>query len=191
MDLNTITVADFKAQFFRDFPYLPVYSNTKLYNQGAHVYYPTTELFYDCKANGTIGVLPTDVTAWDIVADDVMNYVQDADIIKAFAEAQVVFNQALFGSDDEIRLVYLYVVAHYLCIDLNAAAAGIGGTGGIGILSGRTVGSVSESYQIPKTYLDNPTYAIYAKTNYGLKYLSLVLPKLVGNIVAVRGMTLP
>lgn len=151
MDLNTITVSDFKAFFRRDFPYLP-----------------SDPLSY-CDAD---------------------EYVLDSDIQKAFMEAQILFNQALFGSNADITLVYLYLTAFFLVNDIGTAGAGLSSTGGFPV-SSRTVGSVSESYEIPKAYVDNPTYSFYAKNGYGLKYLNLVLPMLVGNVGAVYGGTRP
>lgn len=187
MDLSTITVSDFKSFFYRDFPYLPVYDPAQLYNAGTRVYYPTTLLFYLCLVNGTQGVTPgTNPNDWSIISDDINNYVQDSDITKAFAEAQILLNQALFGSDTNIRIGYLYLTAHYLCNDLKAAGGGIGAATQF-LLNSRTVGSVSESYSIPQAYLDNPSFAFYTNSAYGMKYLSLVLPNLVGNVVAVIG----
>lgn len=191
MDLSTITVDDFKAQFTRDFPYLPVWqAPPAFYNNGDEVYYPVTRLFYTANKNNVTSV-PTTGADWVETPDDVANYVQDSDITRAFGEALVVFNQALFSTDANIKMAFLYVVAHYLCIDLQAAMAGISGGGTIGIMSGRTVGSVSESYTIPEAYLSNPVLAGYTKTNYGQKYLSLILTKLVGNFGVVAGTTLP
>lgn len=190
MDLNTITVADFKAQFRRDFPYLPVYDNTKLYNAGTRVYYTPTQLFYDCKVNGTQGILPTVTNNWTLVADDVDNYVQDEDITKAFAEAKLAFNQSFFGDDDTIKMVFLYLAAVYLVNDLRAAQAGVSGRPAFAVTS-RQVGNVSESYGVPDAYLDDPLLAFYTNSAYGLKYLSLVMPYLRGNIGVVCGATLP
>lgn len=119
------------------------------------------------------------------------DYVYDSDITRAFAEAQIVFNQGLFGSDAQIKLAYLYVTAHYLVLDLRAAQAGISGAGGLFPVSSRSVGNVSESYAVPDAYTNDPNLAIYAQTNYGMKYLSMVLPKLVGNMVGVFGGTTP
>jgi len=191
MDLNTITIADFKALFRRDFPYLPSYDAAKLYNAGNRVYYAVTELFYDCLANGTTGVTPgTDTAKWAVVDDSTDNYVQDSDITRAFGEAQVNFNQSLFSGDDVIKLCYLYLTAHYLAVDMRNALAGVAGIGAFPLMS-RTVGNVSESYGIPAAYLANPIYAIYAQTGYGMKYLSLVLPLLVGNVNVACGATQP
>lgn len=194
MDLSTVTVADFKAYFFRDFPYLPVWDSSKLYNAGKRVYYTPTELFYDCLINGTTSADtpadPGDPPHWAIVADDIMNYIQDLDIEKAFAEAQVNLNQSLFSSDANIRMGYLYLTAHYLVNDIRAGLAGISAVGMFPLTS-RSAGSVSESYSIPQAYLDNPVYTFYTTSSYGLKYLSLVLPQIVGNVGAVAGWTQP
>ncbi len=149
MDLNSITVTDFKSFFTRDFPYAPA------------------------------GITNNN------------DYVYDDDISRAFLEAQVSFNQGLFGSDAQIKMAYLYVTAHYLCLDLRAALAGIQGSGGSFPVSSRSVGSVSESYAVPERYTDDPLLAMYTQTNYGMKYLSLTLPNLVGNFGAVFGGTNP
>lgn len=187
MDLNTITVSNFKAQFARDFAYLPTWSNATTYNAGAIVFYATNSLFYKCLLNGTTAV-PTDATKWELHAAEQYDYILDADITKAFTEAQANFNQGLFGDDTQITLAYLYLTAHYLVFDLQTSAAGINSTGQFNV-SARSVGSVSESYSIPKIYEDNPTLSFYAKTGYGSKYISLLLPNLIGNMTAVWGGT--
>lgn len=191
MDLNTITIADFKVQFRRDFPYLPVYDNAKLYNAGTRVYYPSTDLFYDCKVNGTTSTLPTDTTKWAVVSGvSVYDYVADEDITRAFGEAAVNFNQALWGDDTSIKLGYLYLTAHYMVQDLRAGAGGVAATPSF-LLTSKSVGNVSESYGIPQRYMDSPQFSYLATTPYGLKYLSLVVSRLVGNVVAVAGGTNP
>jgi hypothetical protein len=196
VDLSTVTTADFRALFPRDFPYLPEYSAGQLYNAGNKVYYSTALLFYSCTVNGTIGVAPNAtptppaVSPWIIVPDNIDNYVQDSDITRAFAEAQVNLNQALFSTDAQIKLGYLYLTAHYLVNDLRAALGGISASALFPALS-RTVGSVTESYMIPDVYKDNPVFSFYTTTPYGLKYLSLILPQLVGNFGAVCGWTHP
>lgn len=196
MDLSTVTTADFRAQFPRDFPYLAEYDNAQLYNAGSKVYYTNTLLFYVCKINGTIGIAPGStptppaINPWEIIEDNVNNYVLDSDITRAFAEAQINLNQALFGSDAEIVLGYLYLTAHYLVNDLRAAMGGITGAGLFPALS-RTVGSVSESYFIPDAYKNNAQLSFYTTTAYGMKYLSFILPQMVGNVRAVCGATWP
>jgi len=190
MDLSTITIEDFKSLFPRDFPYLNEYDNAELYNAGDRVYYTTTKLFYDCTVNGTTGILPTDTNNWSVVSDDLENYILDSDITKAFSEAMITFNQALFTSETNIEIGYLYLTAHYLVNDIRASQAGISGTGSFPVAS-RSVGSVSEAYGIPDAYMKNPVFSFYTQSSYGLKYLNMVLPRLVGNVVSVEGGTRP
>lgn len=156
MDLNTITVQDFKEYFYRDFAYLPVWNITTTYNQGQRVYYETDSLFYDCLKNGVTSI-PTTATDWSIVTkDDVNNYILDQDIEKSFKEAQFQLNQSLFCSDEEITIAYLYLTAFYLVRDINTSMAGLESTGQYPVAS-RSVGSVSESYDIPQAYKESPT----------------------------------
>lgn len=135
------TVAEFKAHFFRDFPY------------------------------GTA-----------------TNTVQDADITKAISEAAYNFNPGLFSSQANYTLGFLYLTAHYLVMDLRASAQGIQGNYPWMSVS-KSVGSVSESTAIPERIMANPILAMLSKTYYGAKYLSLVLPNLVGNVGIVGGAT--
>lgn len=187
LDLNTITVAQFQAQFFRDFPYLPTYSATVTYPAGATVFY--NDNFWNAQQNGLLNVLPgSDSNKWMLVNVCANDFVQPQDITNAFAEAQVVFNQALFGSDAKITLAYLYCTAHYLVNDLRTAAQGVDSAGAFPVQS-RSVGSVSESYQLPEAYKDSAQLAFFTSTGYGQKYLSMLLPNLVGNIGAVWGGT--
>lgn len=190
MDLSTITPQMFREHFLFDFPYLNIYSDTKLYNTAARVYYPTTELFYDSLVDGNMGNLPTDTDFWVKVADSVENYISDAQILRAMQEAKQVFNQALWGSDEGITLGFLYCTAHFLVIDTRAQMAGISGNGNYPV-SSRSVGSVSESYAIPTQFNDDALLGMYNQTSYGNKYLQMILPLLRGNVVPVCGRTLP
>lgn len=190
MDLSTVTVADFKSLFRRDFPYLNVYDSGTTYNQGTVVYF-TDMLFYCAAQDGiTAANPPPDTIYWNKVTQDADNYIQDDDIEKAFAEAMICFNQGLFGTDDQIKLGYLYMTAHYLCNDIRAAIDGITGTARFPV-SARSAGSVSESYSIPQAYTDDPLLAFYSNSTYGLKFLAMALPNLRGNVGAVAGTTLP
>ncbi|WP_299074740.1 DUF4054 domain-containing protein [uncultured Paraglaciecola sp.] len=151
MDLDTITVSDFKTYFRRDFPYAPDDANF-------------------CSNSDT--------------------YIFDEDITKAFGEAKMMLNQALFSSDDGITIAYQYLTAHYLVHDINTGLQGVESTGNNPV-SSRSVGSVSESYSIPQRYLDDPQLSFFTNTGYGMKYLSLILPALAGNVGSVCGATNP
>jgi len=116
--------------------------------------------------------------------------IMDADISRAFSEAKANFNQSLFSDDDILKLAYLYLTAHYMVLDLRTSMSGIAGGGEFSVAS-KSAGSISESYAIPAAYIDNPLLSYFAKTGYGQKYLSIVMPRLVGNIGAVGGWTNP
>lgn len=116
--------------------------------------------------------------------------VMDADLNKAFAEARANFNQSLFGTDEQLKIAFFYLAAHYLVTDLQNASAGLSGSG-LNVVASRSVGSVSESYAIPEQYLKDPILSFISKTGYGQKYLSLVLPLLIGNVQSVAGWTEP
>lgn len=189
MDLNTITIAQFMAYFLRDFPYLPVYSGATSYKVDDIIYYETDESFYKCIL-ASLGNLPTNVTYWEAYSDDIENYVLDADITKAFAEAEMVLNQSLFSSDANVTLGYLYVTAHFVSNDLRVAQQGILSTGTFPIKK-RKVGNVHEEYEIPTAWVNSPIFSFYTKTGYGLKYLNMVMPKIVGHTAVLAGQTLP
>ena len=83
---------------------------------------------------------------------------------------------------------FYYLAAHYLVIDLNNAANSLG-LGASGLTQSKSVGSVSESFAIPQWVLSDAILGQYALTGYGRKYLSLIMPYLVGNIMIVQGKT--
>lgn len=180
-----VTTDDFKNLFTRDFPYLPVYVEGKAYFKDDEVYYAPN--FYKSLTDGNT-TLPTDTTNWALVNDSVDNYIQDSDILRAFNEAKVNFNAALFGDDDMVKMVFLYLAAHYLVIDLNNAMNPLA-VGFMGFTQSKSVGSVSESYAVPQWMLNNRTLSAYAQTGYGRKYLSLIQPYLIGNLIFVPGRT--
>lgn len=175
-----ITAADFKLQFPRFTPeYLPVYTQGT-YFKGDIVYYEG--LFYKAIVDSTTN-LPTDTSDWELYNDSVLNYTQDGDILNASLEANVNFNEGLFPDEAIKKLVFLYLVAHYLTIDFRNAL----GTNQIGLVASKSVGSVSESYSIPNWIMGNAGLAPYATTGYGIKYATLLRPYLVGNFFIAKG----
>jgi len=150
MDLSTITIADFKAKFYRDFTY-----NNQ--NQSP----PNAPVPYDV--------------------------VQDIDITNAFSDAQEVLNQCLFADGNGITIGYLLLTAHFLALAIKSSDSGINGGGGTFPVQSRSVGSVSESYMIPDAYKDSPVLSGYTSTSYGMRYLNMVLPYIIGNVVPVVG----
>ena len=180
-----VTTDDFKNLFGRDFPYLPVYVEGKTYFKDDEVYFNSN--FYKSLTDGNT-TLPTDTTNWEIVKDSVDNYIQDSDIMRAFKEAKVNFNAGLFGDDDTVKMVFLYLAAHYLVIDLNNAMNPLA-MGFMGFTQSKSVGSVSQSFALPDFVTRNAALSQYMQTGYGAKYVSLIYPYLVGNIIFVPGRT--
>ena len=114
------------------------------------------------------------------------DYVTDEMITRAMLEAKVNFRADMFEDDETAKLLFLYLTAHYLVIDINNAmnplALGFGG-----FTQSKSVGSVSESYAVPQWMLNNPQYSSFLQTGYGRKYISLIQPYLVGNIIFTAG----
>ena len=178
-----VTVAEFKSQFPRFTPvYLPVYVTGKTYFKDDVVYYES--LFYKCKKD-EVTSLPTVQSDWQLINQNVLNYTQDSDILNAMAEARINFNETLFG--DDAKLVFLYLTAYYLTVDFQNAL----GQANAGIVTSKSVGSVSESYGIPQWMLQDRILGAYGRNGYGLKYLSLIQPYLVGNVMFFAGATTP
>lgn len=174
------TVEDFKAQFPRFQPvYLPVYTEGKTYFSGDIVYY--NELFYQVIVDNTTE-LPTVTTDWKLINQDVLNYVRDEDIQNAMLEASINFNENLFD-DDQAKMIFLYLTAYYLTYDLQNAS----GVVQTGVITSKSVGSISQSYGIPTWVLQDKVLGAYASNGYGLKYLSLLRPYLIGNVMFIEG----
>jgi hypothetical protein len=123
-------------------------------------------------------------------APDDLEKVTDADITKAMTEARANFNPALFGNQDAFATTFLYATAHYLIHDLKTAAQGVGGQYHW-LSTSRSVGNVSESYALPEGLAKDPLLSFFATTGYGAKYLSLIMPLLVGNVQCYQGTTHP
>lgn len=116
--------------------------------------------------------------------------VTDSDITKAIKEAEASMNAGIIPSQEVFTLAYLYLTAHFLVIDLRNASQGVEGSYSW-ITASKSVGSVSESFAIPQKISDSPLLSMFTKTNYGAKYLHMLLPYLVGRVFSVYGRTHP
>lgn len=116
--------------------------------------------------------------------------VLDSDISKAQGEAKFNFSSGFTSSQENFSILFNYLTAHFLCLDLQASSQGIWGSFSWPEAS-KGVGSVSSSYAIPDRILNNPEYSYYTKTFYGTKFLMLILPQLSGQMFTVRGCTRP
>ena len=186
--LNILNIASFKSQFPRNFPYLPVWTYGKSYAKGDIVYHDGS--FYVSSDDNNFSDDFTDEYYWVKTDGDVTDYVGDCDIQRAFKEASVTFNERLCGIDESAQLMFLYLAAFYLAYDLSVAAGGAYGAVNFPATSVK-VGSVSEQYYVPKAYLEDPILGFYARNGFGLKYLNMLYPRLVGNVGVVAGWSLP
>lgn len=170
---DTVTIEQFKAYFKRDFPYLPVYSPLTTYWKGDIAFY--NDNFYQSLIDDNTGNAVTDTIKWQKVKGDKLAYITDDDINKAMTQAYPNAN-LMFGETCQEKVnIYLHLVAFYLVFDIKNSSSGINSSF-IGTLSSKSVGDVSESYNIPQWMLNNPTYSIFGQNGYGLKYLSLIAP---------------
>ena len=183
-----ITIDDFKQYFYKDFPYLPIWEETKTYNSGQEVFYKETELFYIAKNNNVV-TLPTDTNDWELVEDSILNYISDKDILRAIDEMLSMLPASRFD-EFTLRIAQLYLTAHCLVNDVRNANSGIASTF-VFPLQSKSVGSVSQSYSIPSRFLTKEIFSFYITTGYGLKYLALLIPRMKGNISIAKGWTLP
>lgn len=112
----------------------------------------------------------------------------NADIERAMAETEATINTGLFSSQAIYNVGYYNLTAHFLVLNIRASSQGIAGQFAW-LQTSKSVGSVSESLSIPQRILDNPEYAWLTKTNYGTKYLMMILPQLTGQMFVVCGGT--
>lgn len=186
--MDWITVTDFKTYFDKDFPYLPIWIDGTIYNKGDKAYYELTKLFYICLNDGTVAA-PTDTQNWAKTQDNYYDYINDSDIEKAIGQMKCML--PLNRLPETIReMAQLWLTAHCLIHDIRCSNAGLASTMVMPVTS-RTVGSVSESYGLSQKFLQNPAFAFYVTSNYGLKYLSLVLPYILVTVGVVSGWTQP
>ncbi len=120
--------------------------------------------------------------------------VMDSDIANAMQDAMAVFNPGLFSVADG-WLGFLYVAAHYVRLNVEAAG-GLNAEGeGLGVenqaeqvLSGAGAGGVNKNYVDPPEWVKkSPLLQQLWLTTYGQKYVAMVQPKLVGNVGILAG----
>jgi len=117
--------------------------------------------------------------------------VTDFDIARAFNAAES-FNMTrnLSGSQAAFTYAYDLLAAHYLCESLQASGTGLGGKAEW-LTNSKTVGNVSESYQIPPRVLNSPFLSKLSRTTYGAQFLELFSVQLVGNMQSFYRPTAP
>lgn len=121
---------------------------------------------------------------------DMETDVLDQDILKAFGQTVINLNQGLFADQQAYNIGFLLLSAHYLVVDLRMSSQGINGQYAW-LEQSKSVGSVSQSFAIPQRIQDDPYFAMLMQTNYGAKYLQLLIPQLAGQVWISYGSTRP
>lgn len=182
---ETVTIEQFKEYFFRDFSYLPLFQEGKIYFTGDKVYYNNN--FYESLIDNNTS-LPDNTENWKPVKDSINNYVTDEDIKRAMSQALSNANYK-FGYDDKERImIYLHLIAFYLVMDWKNSAMGVN-SGYSGLIASKSVDGVSVSYNFPQWMVNSPLYSLYSSNGYGMKYLSLIIPYLSCTVLFSPGRT--
>lgn len=117
---------------------------------------------------------------------DNLEFITDGDLNRAIAEAQINFNQALYGSDANVTNVIMYLIAFCLVRNIQNSTKGLSSQSRFPI-SSNSVGGVAISFQIPEAYLKDPFIASLTANGYGMRFLEFTLPFLTGNAYVVCG----
>ena len=130
---------------------------------------------------------------------DNLSFITSNDINQALSDALQNFSPCTYGIGqnavnpnpnglDNATNVFLYLAAFYLVLNLQNSAKGLSSQANFPVNS-KSVGGVSISFTIPERYAKSPILSVYTQNGYGMKYLSLALPYLVGNVGLARGTT--
>ena len=187
INIKDITVEDFKNYFKREFKYLIIFNVETEYKKNVIVYYDPTEEFFQSLISKNKGNIPEySPEQWEFIEEEYNDYINDDDIKKALEQARISFNSNIWGNNEDLlKVAFLLLTAHYLICDLNMSNGG----GSSFFMTSKSVDGVSASYGIPQSILNNINYSYLAKTEFGLKYLQLLAPRLNGYIKTVIGTT--
>lgn len=115
-----------------------------------------------------------------------LDFVTEADINRAIAEAQINFNSGLYGTDAQITNVFMYLAAFCLVRNIQNSTKGLSSQSRFPI-SSNSVGGVSVNFSIPEAYMKDPFIASLTINGYGMRFLEFTLPMLGGNISVICG----
>ena len=122
-----------------------------------------------------------------------LDAIQDADITRALNESVTMFNPDLWDSN-ELKIAYLYLTAHNLVRNVQAAGGLNSKNRGKGVLSqgtaptiNKSVGQVSQGLQLPEIVASSPFLSQFYTTDFGIKYAQMMAPRLVGHVSIAEG----
>lgn len=127
--------------------------------------------------------------------------IMDSDISNGLNLASSVYNPELFSTvpigiapniTSEAVLAYCYAAAHFVVSSVQSVG-GLGKKGrgvrsqGEGMTGNKSAGGLSLSMEWPSSIKDSPMLFQMTRTTYGMQYLQILAPLLVGNVSAVWG----
>jgi len=120
--------------------------------------------------------------------------VMDSDIANASLDASALYNPALFSTADG-KVAFLYAMAHFVVSNVGAAGGLQAKPEGLGIqnqadgiYTGKGVSGVSVNFlEPPDIVKNNPSLYQFWKTDYGQRYLGMLVPKLRGAVGCILG----
>lgn len=124
-----------------------------------------------------------------------LDFVTDPDIQRALDEVPPLFNQDLLDALVDQTSAYLYCAAHFLRMNIEGAGGlsalprGRGArNSAVGVIVSAGVGQVNVQYQVPPPRIaDSPTLLYFFRTDFGQRYIQMVVARLAGNMSVVRG----
>ena len=135
----------------------------------------------------------TDITEFKTFFDRDFEYgsdkedVRDLDIQKAVDEAKILFNAGLWENAIAAKIPFHYLTAHCL-VKIFGTVGGVvqkgNGANSVGSfpISSKGAGPLSVSYSIPEDLANDKILSQFLTTGYGLKYIQLLVPQLIGNM---------
>lgn len=115
-----------------------------------------------------------------------LELVTDCDIQNAINEGLINFNIALYGSNNNITIVFLYLAAFNLVRKIQVSEKGLASQSRFPI-SSNSVGGVSISFSLPEAYAKDPWLNSLTANGYGMRFLEFTLPYLTGNVFVLWG----
>lgn len=122
--------------------------------------------------------------------DTDLKKVRDTDILGAQQDAHFNVGQGLFDYQTNWARAYNYATAHCLVQKLIAGGEGIYSQFNW-LTAGKGVDGVSQQFAIPDKIMADPFLSMYSTTKYGMMYLQIIAPLLIGNMITTHRETLP
>lgn len=124
-----------------------------------------------------------------------LDSVTDADIQRGLEEAVPLFNADLLSTVAEQNSAYLFIAAHNMVMNIQAAgglSAIPRGRGvrnvGEGVMVSKGIGQANVTYQVPPPRIaESPTLLYFFRTDFGQRYIQMVVSRLSGHMAVVAG----